>query len=62
MKGYIGDRLKSPGFDALEWRGKVNDMDEVDAPHDTYSHRGSLKMGGNHWILRVYVDDNVTMT
>jgi hypothetical protein len=23
MEGCIGDRLRSPGFDVLEWRGKL---------------------------------------
>jgi hypothetical protein len=62
MEGCIGDRPRSPGFDVLKWRGKVDNMDEVDGSHDAYSHRGSSQMGGNHQLLRVYVDYNVTMT
>jgi hypothetical protein len=36
MEGCVEDRLRSPGSDILEWRGEVDDMDEVNGSHDTY--------------------------
>jgi hypothetical protein len=37
-------------------------MNEVDSSCDAYSHRKPSQMGGNHWLLRVYMHDNVGMT
>jgi hypothetical protein len=38
---------------------KVDDIDEVYSSCDAYSHRKPLQIGGNYWLLRVYIDDNL---
>jgi hypothetical protein len=40
---------------------EVDNMDKVNGSHNAYSHRKPSQMGGNHWLLRVYMCDNVRM-
>jgi hypothetical protein len=55
----MGDRPRSPVFDVLEWRGKLTAWTKSTGHVMHIIVEGSSQMGGNHQLLRVYMDDNV---